>query len=339
MYLVRATLSALAVVFALSSSASALTFSFTSINVPGLLGTAAQDINNAGDIVGGFSAAAPAQVRQGFLLSGGNFSPITVPGALRTTLTNINNLGQTVGFFRDSGSVDHGFLLSGGSFAPIEPAGATVSAANGINDSGAIVGTYTDASGDHGFLFSGGTFTPIEVPGAQSTSANDINNAGLIVGFFTDAEGNTRGYRRNLDGSFDPIDAPNATATFIEGGINNNGEIVGDFDDATGTHGFLLSGGMFTILDAPDARATFAVGINDFDQIVGVFDPAAPNSQRLGFLASPIPEPSTFLLLLGAVFGLIPLWRLEIESGRKLMLSTKRWLSGATLNRQFRSVV
>jgi hypothetical protein len=63
------------------------------------------------------------------------------------------------------------------------------------------------------------------------------------------------------------------------------------------------------------ARNTFAVGINDFDQIVGVFDPAAPNSQRLGFLASPIPEPSMFLLLAGAVFGFIPLWRLKKKAG------------------------
>ena len=129
-----------------------------------------------------------------------------------------------------------------------------------------LLGIDGSSSGtDHGFLFSGGTFTPIDVPGAQATSSNDINNAGLIVGFFTDAAGNTRGYQRNLDGSFTFIDAPGAIATFIEGGINNRGDIVGDFDDPTGTHGFLLSGGVFTIIDVPGAdNFTAAIGINDF---------------------------------------------------------------------------
>src|SRR5438270_4968393 len=206
---------------------------------------------------------------------------------------------------RDNAGVDHGFLLSGGNFSTIEPTGATTSFAKGINDSGRIVGQYTDAGGtDHGFLFSGGTFTPIDVPGAQATSANDINNVGQIVGFFTDAAVNTRSYLRNLDGSFTFIDAPGATATFVEGGINNLGDIVGDFDSTTGTHGFLLSGGMFTIIDAPGAKATFAIGINVLDEIVGAFDPSAPNTHRLGFLATPAPEPSTLVLLAAALLGL-----------------------------------
>jgi len=317
MYPVRTVISALAMALGFTSSAFATAFSFTPIDVPGSLGTAAQDINNAGDIVGVFSAAPPAPVNQGYLLSGGTFTPIIVPGEPRTTVTNINNLGQTVGFFRDSGGIEHGFLLSGGSFAPIEPVGATSSNANGINDSGQIVGVYTDAGGtDHGFLFSGGIFTPIDVPGAQSTSSNDINNAGVIVGFFTDAAGNTRSYERNLDGSFTFIDAPGATDTFVEGGINNLGDIVGDFDSPTGSHGFLLSGGIYTIIDAPGAKATFAVGINDLDQIVGVFDPSAPGTHRLGFLATPVPEPSTLLLLAAVLLGLTGLRGRRLGLGR-----------------------
>ena len=89
----------------------------------------------------------------------------------------------------------------------------------------------------------------------------------------------------------------------MEGGINNQGDIVGDFDSPTGTHGFLLSGGIFTIIDAPGATASFAIGINDFDEIVGAFDPSG-GPHRLGFLATPVPEPSTLLLLAAALFGL-----------------------------------
>src|SRR5439155_5725703 len=56
MHSIRTAVSALALALVLTSSASATTFNFAPIDVPGSLGTVAQDINNAGDIVGGFSA-------------------------------------------------------------------------------------------------------------------------------------------------------------------------------------------------------------------------------------------------------------------------------------------
>ena len=65
MYPVRTVISALAMALGFTSSAFATAFSFTPIDVPGSLGTAAQDINNAGDIVGVFSAAPPAPVKEG----------------------------------------------------------------------------------------------------------------------------------------------------------------------------------------------------------------------------------------------------------------------------------
>jgi probable HAF family extracellular repeat protein len=46
-------------------------------------------------------------------------------------------------------------------------------------------------------------------------------------------------------------------------GINDAGQIVGQYQDATGTHGFLLSGGISTTLDDPLATGgTFAQGIS-----------------------------------------------------------------------------
>jgi probable HAF family extracellular repeat protein len=55
-------------------------------------------------------------------------------------------------------------------------------------------------------------------------------------------------------------------------GINDTGQIVGTYDDASGVHGFLLSGGSYTTLDAPLAQQyTIAQGINGAGQIVGVY--------------------------------------------------------------------
>src|SRR5512133_1513266 len=53
-------------------------------------------------------------------------------------------------------------------------------------------------------------------------------------------------------------------------GINNAGQIVGEYSDGSGFHGFLLSGGTYTTLNdplAPNFTETF--GINSAGQIVG----------------------------------------------------------------------
>src|ERR1700745_4192444 len=55
-------------------------------------------------------------------------------------------------------------------------------------------------------------------------------------------------------------------------GINDTGQIVGTYDDASGVHGFLLSGGSYNTLDAPlGQQYTIASGINGAGQIVGVY--------------------------------------------------------------------
>jgi probable HAF family extracellular repeat protein len=319
MYAIRTGISAVVLASGLASSASAITFSFTTIDVTGSLGTVAQDINNSGTIVGGSTASPPAPVRQAFSLSGGSFTTFVVPDAPRTIASNINNPGQIVGFFSDNAGVTHGFLRSDDSFTTIDPPSAVESFAFGINDGGRIVGQYTDAAGvAHGFLRSDSTFMTIDVPDAISTSANDINNAGTIVGYFTDLAGRDRSYARIPDGSFTFIDAPGATGTRAEGGINSRGDVVGDFTDSAGAiHGFLLSGGTFATIDVPDAVNTFAIGLNDADVIVGAFDTSGPESQRLGFLATPttpVPEPSMLLFLAVAFLSLSAgraLWNLH----------------------------
>jgi len=59
-------------------------------------------------------------------------------------------------------------------------------------------------------------------------------------------------------------------------GINNAGQIVGSYVDATGTHGFLFSDGTFTTIDDPLAtQGTFALGINNAGEIVGLYVDAA----------------------------------------------------------------
>jgi probable HAF family extracellular repeat protein len=73
--------------------------------------------------------------------------------------------------------------------------------------------------------------------------------------------------------TFTPIDVPGSIST-VTTGINNRGQIVGFFSDATGTHGFLTNGATFTTIDVPDSQSTQAFGINNRGQIVGYFSDA-----------------------------------------------------------------
>lgn len=146
------------------------------------------------------------------------------------------------------------------------------------------------------------SFTTIDVPGALLTFATGINDGGQIVGIFQDALGNDHGFL-DSGGSFTTIDVPGAIpgTTFVSG-INDSGQIVGSFTSAPGalSHGFLYSGGSFSTIDVPGAipGTTSVSGINDSGQIVGH---TIVSGQ--GFVATPIPEPSTLPILAGCLVG------------------------------------
>ena len=72
------------------------------------------------------------------------------------------------------------------------------------------------------------------------------------------------------------LNAPAGTNGTGAHGINNLGQIVGTYQNATGKHGFLESGGTYITLDDPYATlgTTNASDINDAGQIVGSFQNA-----------------------------------------------------------------
>jgi probable HAF family extracellular repeat protein len=69
------------------------------------------------------------------------------------------------------------------------------------------------------------------------------------------------------------IDVPGAAGT-VPHAINNLGQIVGTYTDASSEYGFLYRGGTFTTIDVPGATATQALGINDTGRIVGTYTDA-----------------------------------------------------------------
>ena len=99
----------------------------------------------------------------------------------------------------------------------------------------------------HGFLrtFKGGklNFTTRDVSGAKATYASGINNKGQIVGWgeYGDYSGINHGFLRDTDGSYSTIDFPGITSYTKVCGINDNGQIVGEYWDGSKMHGFVAT--------------------------------------------------------------------------------------------------
>lgn len=146
-------------------------------------------------------------------------------------------------------------------FEAIERPGAFATAALGINNGGDVVGWYQDdpqTGALHGYVLSDGVYATL--PFEQ---ANDINDQGQIVGMRLV---NDRWQGVLYDsGVVTPIVFPGATVTDPKG-INDRGDIVGAYLDATGAyHAFLYRNQQYFELNA-----NIATGINSAGVIVGL---------------------------------------------------------------------
>ena len=194
------------------------------------------------------------------------YTTIDVPGSMATQAFGINDSGQIVGNYGALNLWPQGFLLQGGSYTTLNLSGFGTYP-RGINSAGQMAGYVTIAVSDHpwrsteiGFLFSAGANTELGVPNSDDTQAFGINASGQIVG--TSSLGGFL-YSGGIYTIPDPL--PSASPF----GINDSSQIVGQYDDLAGTHGFLLSDGSYTTFDVPGAAKTVATAINNAGQIVG----------------------------------------------------------------------
>jgi probable HAF family extracellular repeat protein len=129
---------------------------FTPLSFPGATSTLATSINDAGDIVGGYTDSSGNN--HGFLMHKGVFTTIDDP------------------------------LATGGGLAGTGPAT--------ITNSGTIVGTVETSDGSvHGFVYQNGVFTTVDAPGTtDGTQILGGNDLGQLVGIYRDAAGKTSGF-------------------------------------------------------------------------------------------------------------------------------------------------
>jgi uncharacterized membrane protein len=116
---------------------------FVTIDVPGATTTSVTEINNRGQLLGGYLADRGRS--RGVVLERGRYTTFDIPGAKIAFPLGLNDRGQFVGFCFDPADLTtlRGFLLAKGAKGPLTPInrpGATTTAPFGINNRGQIVG-------------------------------------------------------------------------------------------------------------------------------------------------------------------------------------------------------
>jgi probable HAF family extracellular repeat protein len=124
----------------------------------------------------------------------------------------------------------------------------------------------------------GTTITPIvlNVNNGILYDVEGINRWGTIVGTYNDTSGFPsvkHGFKRWNNGTTHTLDFPGATPSSTSAlgpqGINDNGTVVGQYDNKASLHGFIFHNGQWATLDYPQASATFPAGITNAGKIVG----------------------------------------------------------------------
>ena len=127
------------------------------------------------------------------------------------------------------------------------------------------------------------TFTTIDDPSTPgATTVTAVNDAGVVLG---------PDYTYTQGGGFSPLPlVPDGVAGEIARGINDSGQIVGQYADSTHvSHAFLYTPGSgYANLDDPAAKAeTRASGINNAGQVIGGYADLPGTTNTHGFVYTP----------------------------------------------------
>ncbi len=222
----------------------------------------------------------------------------------------INANGQVVG---DATKADHSldaFLYSNGEMTDLGCGDGF-----GINASGQVTGdVQLDNGNTHAFLYSNGTMISLGTLGGSLSYATGINANGQVVGgsTYTSDSLNDHAFLYSHGKMIDLGTLGGSVS--LANGISSNGQVVGDADIGGSIyHAFLYSNGAMTDLNtlidpASGWMLSNATAINDSGQIVG--EGINPQGQQHAFLLTPVPEPSTIVLLgIGAVSLPAYVWR------------------------------
>jgi PEP-CTERM motif len=280
-------------------------------------------INNSGQIVGnGFTDAGG----KAFVYQAGVYTVFDGPaGATSSSAMGITTSGAIIGTYADGDAGDpnnylrqKGFLKTGTAYEALDYPGVAYSNPRGISSDGRYVAGFSGnvSDGRVGYVLDRSTGEYISTRNELGGFPQGVNNAGIAVG---DVATSGTGYDRKWLGfTFDASTGLRTEYSFAGydntrfRGINNVGQIVGwlqGYDPAANEFlevGFVGTPSSFEILAVPGASRTTAQSINDAGWVVGNY---VLNGEYFGFVATPIPEPETYALMLAGLTALVVMQR------------------------------
>ena len=260
-------------------------------------------INSAGQVVGGSTntVAYHAFHYDGTIHDLGTLDG----GGVDSSANAINDSGLIVGYAYTTANYPHAFSYDS-SMHDLGTLGGSYSDARAVNAAGTIVGyAYTSADVEHAFLYSGGSMTDLgALSSATSSDAWGINAVGDVVGYLNYGGGYSNVFL--YDGTMHDLGGLPGFNTSLGYGINASGEIVGSAVNGITYCAFLDYNGTFrdlnTLVGNLDGwTLQSASAINDSGSIVGY---GTIGGVQHGFLLTPVPEPSTLVVLLAGAIGL-----------------------------------
>lgn len=269
--------------------------------------------NDSGQIAGSFLKDGSSHV----FITGPNGTSMVDLGTLgkHSLASDINNSGQIIGQFTTPENNTHAFITgsNGIGMTDLGTFGGKNSYASAINESGQVVGWSQTADGIYHAFITGpngiGMTDLGTLPYDNASQATDINDAAQVVGF---------------SGSYSPDWGYVSTGGFITGPngenmiplgvgnpnspkINNSGQAIVNSDLGLA---YFYSDGVLTMLSGLSIFREVgfdeisAFGINDKGQILGSGYSLEECCKPVAFLLtpiSPVPEPSTYAMLLAGL--------------------------------------
>ena len=301
---------------------------FTDISTLSKHSTYPNEINYSGQVVG--SIANPSMNAFITGTNGVGMIDISTPDWSHSAAYGVNNSGQAVGIFIINGEVGGRAFITGNNgegMTDIGTLGGLGSYAYGINETGQVTGSSALAGHSplHAFITGadGSEMTDLGTLGGLESQGFKINDLGQVVGYSDTADGSRHAFITGPNGSgmmdLGDLGADSSQAR----SINNLGQVVGNLymDCYCNNNSFVFSDGVMVNIGQLDVvlssgwTGIVATDINDQGQIVGS---GLLNGNRRAFLltgaddeeffrnyvAPPIPEPSTYAMLLAGL-GLV----------------------------------
>jgi hypothetical protein len=317
----RFRIAAPAALLVVASAGHATEYRIVTLTPQGFAASAVWDVNNRGQVAGSFNDGTR---ERGFVWANGQYSFYEgLPGSVSSTAFALSDNGRVVGndFFETApGSgvlVSRGWIHDGTGYTPVSTPNFLSTSLRGVSPDGRWISGHNEG---RSFLLD--TLTGAELitsePGEIGFTPQGINSLGVHVGSTLLLDFSVVSYtyridtqtRTNLvletfpDARFRDINAAGA----IAGWVNSAHPITGGLT-TVGLLGTVESAAIFMV---PGSSSTILQGINDAGWLSGSY--FVDGTGEIGFVAIPVPEPSSYMLLLAGLAALVWLTKQRNQS-------------------------